>query len=219
DVEGQDACRKICILASLAFGSHIYPKYVHCEGITKITKEDVDYAAQWGGVIKLIGRAKKLPDGKVAIMVSPAFIVRESQLAGVDDVFNGILVRGDATGDVVFYGKGAGKLPTASAVVSDIIDAARATDTIRTLQWGDGDMNGVEQWESCPVTAFVRVKDGGDAAAKVKVLFGEVRCLVPIAGEMAFVTPELTEGELAVKLAALAENDAPMLGMIRILDY
>ena len=125
DVEGIDACRKICILASLAYGTHVYPDSVHTEGITAITKEDVGYAGAWGGVIKLIGEVKKLENGRIHIQVAPMFISRESQLANVDDVFNGILVRGDATGDVVFYGKGAGKLPTASAVVADVIDALK----------------------------------------------------------------------------------------------
>ena len=125
DVEGIDACRKICILASLAYGTHVYPDSVHTEGITSITKEDVGYADAWGGVIKLIGEVKKLENGRVHIQVAPMFISRESQLANVDDVFNGILVRGDATGDVVFYGKGAGKLPTASAVVADVVDALK----------------------------------------------------------------------------------------------
>lgn len=114
DIEGADACRKICILASLAFGKHVYPEQVHTQGITKITLEDVAYAAAWGGVIKLIGQVKKLDNGKVEIVVAPMFISHESQLSSVDDVFNGILVRGDATGDVVFYGNGAGKLPTAA---------------------------------------------------------------------------------------------------------
>ena len=104
DVEGVDACRKICILASLAYGTHVYPDGVHTEGITAITKEDVGYADAWGGVIKLIGEVKKLENGRIHIQVAPMFISRESQLANVDDVFNGILVRGDATGDVVFYG-------------------------------------------------------------------------------------------------------------------
>ena len=99
-------CRKICILASLAFGRHVYPEQVHTEGITHITLGDVEYADAWGGVIKLIGSVKRTPEGKVQILVAPMMIPRESQLANVDDVFNGILVRGDETGDVVFYGKG-----------------------------------------------------------------------------------------------------------------
>lgn len=219
DVEGHDACRKICILASLAFGNHLYPQYVHCEGISGVTPQDVAYATAWGGVIKLIGRAKKLPNGRVAAMVSPAFISRESQLSGVDDVFNGILVRGDATGDVVFYGKGAGKLPTASAVVSDIIDAVRAPDTIRSLQWLDGDETVAEPWANCPVAAYIRMTAGENALAKAQVLFGQVQQLIPQQGELVFVATGLTEGELAAKLAALAENGLAVLGMIRVLDY
>ena len=86
---------------------------MHTEGVTKITLEDVDFADVWGGVIKLIGSVKMLENGQVHIMVCPMLVQRGSQLASVDDVFNGIMVRGDATGDVVFYGKGAGKLPTA----------------------------------------------------------------------------------------------------------
>ena len=219
DVEGHDACRKICILASLAFGRHIYPQYVHCQGISKITAADVAYAEQWGGVIKLIGRAKRLENGRVAIQVSPAFISRESQLAGVDDVFNGILVRGDATGDVVFYGKGAGKLPTASAVVSDVIDAVRANDTVKTLQWQDAQGDVTQPFDDCPVEAYIRVKAGENAQAKVKVLFADHTLLAPQEGELAFVARGLTEGTLADKLAALNENDLTVLGCIRVLDY
>ena len=137
DVEGADACRKICILASLAFGTHVYPDDVHTEGITKVTLEDVAYADAWGGVIKLIGQVSMLENGRIAIMVAPMLISRESQLANVDDVFNGIVVRGDATGDVMFYGKGAGKLPTASAVVADVIDCVKHLKARKYLFWED----------------------------------------------------------------------------------
>ena len=109
DIEGHDACRKICILASLAFGKHVYPQYVHTEGITAITLEDVKYAEKWGGVIKLIGQVKLLENKKLDIFVAPMFVPNKSQLSDIDDVFNGIMVRGDCTGDVVFYGRGAGK--------------------------------------------------------------------------------------------------------------
>ena len=105
DVDGHDARRKICILASLAFGKHVYPESVHTEGITKITLEDVEYCDSADCKIKLIGCAKREEGGKISIGVFPAVIKDESQLAGVNDVFNAILVRGDATGDVVFYGK------------------------------------------------------------------------------------------------------------------
>ena len=219
DVDGLDACRKICILASLAFGRHVYPDKVFTQGIRDITPEDVAYAGSWGGVIKLIGRCKRLPDGRVMALVSPAFVSRESQLSGVDDVFNGILVKGDATGDVVFYGKGAGKLPTASAVVSDVIDAIKATGTVASLQWKDAGEDVLAPFESYPVTAYLRVR-GKSPLPKLKVLFGDIRQLAPRgSGEVAFITPEMTEGELAAKVRALEENDISVLGLVRVLDY
>ena len=110
DVQGLDACRKICILASLAFGRQLYPQLVHCQGITELTPEDVEYARNWGGVIKLIARAHRDPDTQqLSALVAPMFVPHDSQLSTVDDVFNGILVDGDATGQVLFYGKGAGQ--------------------------------------------------------------------------------------------------------------
>ena len=155
DVEGADACRKICILASLAFGRHVYPEQVHTEGITNISLADVEYAEQWGGVVKLIGRVKQMESGKLQIIVCPMFIPRESQLANVDDVFNGIMVRGDSTGDVVFYGKGAGKLPTASAVVADVIDCVKHFKARKYLFWGEGSPDYVEDYLDDKVSMYV----------------------------------------------------------------
>lgn len=163
DVQGLDACRKICILASLAFGRHVYPQDVPTQGIGEVTPQDVAYAEDWGGVIKLIGRAKRLENGKLDVCVGPMFLSGDSQLASVDDVFNGILVRGDATGDVVFYGKGAGKLPTASAVVADIIDAAKASDTCSTLYWRDTGEAIVEDAQTVSCARYVRL-EGTDCA-------------------------------------------------------
>ena len=114
----------------------MYPKDVHTEGITDVTLEDVQYCNDFGGAVKLIGWASRRGE-KAALMVVPAFISGESQLSSVNDVFNAILVRGDATGDVVFYGKGAGKLPTASAVVSDVIMAAKMHGNSKSLYWED----------------------------------------------------------------------------------
>ena len=157
DVEGLDTCRKICILASLAYGKQINPQWVSCEGISKITAEDVEYAKDWGGVIKLIGKATRDEQTqKIAMMVAPMFVPQESQLSTVDDVFNGILVTGDATGEVLFYGKGAGKLPTASAVMSDVIDCAKATDTIDTLYWEDGDGSELADLSLLPSRFYLR---------------------------------------------------------------
>ncbi|MBR4868966.1 MAG: homoserine dehydrogenase, partial [Clostridia bacterium] len=107
DVDGHDACRKICILASLAYGKHVYPAQVRTEGITQITATDVAFAKVYNSVIKLIGRTRMLENGKVQCTVSPMLVSKNSPLSMVDDVFNAVMVRGDATGDVMFYGKGA----------------------------------------------------------------------------------------------------------------
>ena len=226
DVEGIDACRKICILASLAYGTHVYPDSVHTEGITSITKEDVGYADAWGGVIKLIGEVKKLENGRVHIQVAPMFISRESQLANVDDVFNGILVRGDATGDVVFYGKGAGKLPTASAVVADVIDCVRHLHSDRKiLFWEDSKPDYVQPWEDTPQDLFVRVSGEGDSDS----LFDLVQQVFPEAvrlirrdeeqGETGFTLSEVTENQLKAKIPALEERGLKLENRITIADF
>ena len=125
DVDGRDACRKIAILSSMVCGHHIYPQNIPTRGIRDITRSDVESAAKLGCVIKLIAWMKRLPEGGVAAGVEPCLVPNANQLAGVDDVFNAVLVKGDMLGDVIFYGKGAGKLPTASAVVADVVDALK----------------------------------------------------------------------------------------------
>ena len=224
DVEGLDACRKICILASLAFGTHVYPDSVYTEGITKITLQDVDFADVRGGVIKLIGSVKKLENGQVHIMVCPMFVHRGSQLASVDDVFNGIMVRGDATGDVVFYGKGAGKLPTASAVVADVIDCVKHFKARKYLFWEDAKPNYVADFGSMETSAFVRVsaKDSDTALNTAADVFGKITPLLakrPAQGEAGFTVENLTEKELSDKLAALEARGVKVEGRIRISDY
>ena len=213
DVEGHDTCRKICILASLAFGKHVYPDNIHTEGITKITLEDVKYCESMGAVIKLIGYAKN-DGGKVTVMTCPAVIEGESQLAGVNDVFNAILVKGDATGDVVFYGKGAGKLPTASAVVSDIVIAAKEKSTTRMMSWEDSAQDFITPVEEISNRFYVRAN--ADKAA-VEKLFGKVRFLsrenAPD-NEIAFVTDVMNEKLFADKCAEIN-----VIGTIRVLSY
>ena len=138
DIEGHDACRKICILAALAFGEHVYPQQVSTQGIRSISLADVAYADSCGYKIKLLGRARRLEEGKVCAFVAPHLVQGENPLAGVEDVFNAIAVRGNAVGDTMFYGRGAGKLPTASAVVADVL-AALNGDT-PDMQWEAPDM-------------------------------------------------------------------------------
>ncbi len=218
DVDGIDTCRKICILAALSFGKHVYPDNVYAEGITKITAEDVAYAESFGGSIKLIGWSKKLDNGKVAIMVCPAFIHGDSQLSGVNDVFNAILVRGDSTGDVVFYGKGAGKLPTASAVVADIVDAVKENTTSRSLHWEDSEQTFIESYDNIECENYIRVS--GTDKSLVEYLFGEVSYLTrkgAPADELAFTTAKISNKECDEKLSELSKK-ATVLGRIRILD-
>ena len=136
DVDGKDTCRKICILADLAFGKAVDPDKVYTKGIREITLEDVATAEKHGCVIKLLGYAERLAEGNVAIFVSPCAVKKDSQLANIDDVYNGIMVGGDAVGDVVFYGRGAGKFPTASAVCGDVIDVARNCGK-HNISWKD----------------------------------------------------------------------------------
>lgn len=220
DIEGHDACRKICILASLAYGKHIYPESVHTEGITNITLDDVKYAEAFGCVIKLIGRVKKLEDGKIDIIVAPMLVPNESQLANIDYEFNGIMVRGDCTGDVVFYGKGAGKLPTASAVVADIVDCCKHLKTRKYLYWTDGDGKNILPAQESVNAMYVRAK-GSDIASKAEKIFGGVSVIerADAADDVtAFVTSEISLGDFNEKIAALANDGAEVLSTIRIGD-
>lgn len=224
DIEGQDACRKICILASLAYGKHVYPDQIHTEGITNISLADVQYADAWGGVVKLIGEANLLLSGKLHSIVCPMFIPRDSQLANVDDVFNGIMVRGDATGDVVFYGKGAGKLPTASAVVADVIDCVKHLKARKYLFWEDGSPDYVADYLDNEVAMYVRVQatDPDAVHRQAEQLFASVTRLTRKgirADETAFVTPVLKERDIREKLSHLEENGTKVLNTIRVSDF
>lgn len=223
DVEGVDACRKICILASLSFGRHVYPENVHTEGITKVTPEDVDYMDSYNAKIKLIGCARREDNNEISIGVFPAVIKDESQLSGVSDVFNAILVRGDATGDVVFYGKGAGKLPTASAVVSDIVSAVKHTTTSRSLDWADSEQSFIRPFEQFTCGNYIRLlaKNPDETKAAVKKVFGDVEYLTSkkkADNELAFVTGVMTEKAALEALNGLSEG-AEVLGRLRVLDY
>lgn len=208
DVDGHDACRKICILASLGFGRHVYPEQVSTEGITKITLTDVDYAAAYNSVIKLIGKATILPDGRISAAVYPALIKRDNQLSSVDDVFNAVMVRGDATGDVMFYGKGAGKLPTASAVVADIIDCVKHLSARKYLFWEDGADGYVADIGDDVTALYVRgsVKDTSAAKKEITAVLGNadfISCNQDD-DEIAFVTPPAAEAPLREKLDAIS---------------
>ncbi len=215
DIEGFDACRKVCILASLAFGKHVYPNQVETEGITSITLEDVAYIASVHGVIKLLGQISYISENEIAAFVSPAVVFHPSQLASVNGVFNAILVRGDAVGDVCFYGPGAGKLPTASAVVADMVDAAKHTQRRKIFGWGEGSESYVVDHKEVIISQFyVRARaDEGE----IKRIFGDVKFLNRYgkpAGEVAFITDKMNEYTLEKKLEGVN-----VINTIRITNY
>lgn len=222
DVDGHDACRKICILASIAFGKHVYPAQVHTEGISRISLMDVAYASNYNSVIKLIGKVAMKENGKIYCIVSPMLVSRESQLSSVDDVFNAIMVRGNATGDVMFYGKGAGKLPTASAVMADIIDCFKHIKARKYVFWEDGDPDYVEDYDLEKVSLYIRGKaaDPENAKSDIEKAFGKVKFLsadnAP-SHDVAFVTEKDTERTLKEKLKSLSSELEP-LNVLRICE-
>ena len=201
DVEGHDACRKTAILASLATVTFIDYNNIPTEGITKISKTDVLFAEKIGYVIKLIGSANVDENGKVSARVAPRLVKRTSQLAGVSDVFNAILVHGDSLGDVMFYGRGAGKLPTASAVVADIIDAAKHIHTNKWVIWAEATEGVMNKPEDSEYAYFVRTKDESLASG----LSGVEHIGTSEDGEYIFTTGEMKEKDFLEKCAGKCE--------------
>ena len=214
DVEGHDACRKICILAAIAFGRQIYPEQVPTQGITGITLADLDYAESAGKKIKLLGRAIHREDGRVCAYVAPHLVDQSNPLAGVEDVFNGISVRGDAIGDVMFYGRGAGKLPTASAVVADVMDVARNMGSRKALSWEPGGEDAVCGTDALASRWYVRAKAPADG---LRATLPGCRLLArgeSVGDESACLTgEELTRAQLNEKLAGLETHC-----LLRVLD-
>ena len=203
DIEGHDACRKICILSSLAFGRHIYPDQVPTEGITGVTLADVAYAASGRCKIKLLGRCIRREDGALYVYVAPHLVPDENPLSGVEDVFNAITVKGNAVGDVMFYGRGAGKLPTASAVVADVVDVAQHRRSRSSLRWGPGDPKAVVPAAGLSSAWYVRA---ALPAAAVGKSCGDVTFLTREGApeeECAFLTAPMDQTALEKALAAL----------------
>lgn len=203
DVEGYDAGRKIAILSSLMYGKNVAFEDVYTEGITKISAADFAYAKQMDKSIKLLAMSKEI-DGESFAMVAPFMIGTEYPLYAVNDVFNGVYVHGNMLGDTMYYGRGAGKLPTASAVVSDVVDCARHLNKNVMCFW-DAENKKMSGIDKVSFSYFVRVNGDQEAFAKVQEIFGEVTELhAPgILGEFAFVTEKMTEekfNELAKKL-------------------
>ncbi len=201
DIEGYDACRKIAILSSLAFGHNVNYENIYTEGISKITATDIRYAKKMKSAIKLLASCT-YEDGKYYAMVAP-FIVRSSHpLYSVSGVYNAIFVRGSQIGDVMFYGSGAGKLPTACAVVADIVDAAKHLDKHIYTFWSEENLQ-LTGTENATRKFFVRVKkDRASCEKLIKDTFGDVKFieLDDVSGEFGFVTTPVTEGSFNEKL-------------------
>ncbi|MDD3428859.1 MAG: homoserine dehydrogenase [Oscillospiraceae bacterium] len=215
DVDGIDAGRKIAILASLAFGNHVYPQNVPMEGIRNITVADIHNAALAGGVIKLIAHAAQNEEtGAVNCGVEPMVVNKANQLAGVEDVFNAVLLKGDMLGDVVFYGKGAGKLPTASAVVADVIDSVRTGTKIHdSLFWRDSQPFEGLLTDTAAYAYYMRVT-GAPAANVMGVLNAGAKLLCEDENGVAVVTAALTPQQLQqTKTALTAVNAAVALAL------
>ena len=202
DVEGHDVCRKICILAAMCFGNHVYPEQVPTDGILNVTAEDVAFAAKKNCKIKLLGRALE-QDGKIYAYVAPHLVHEENLVAGVEDVMNGIVVKGNAIGTAMFYGPGAGKMPTASAVVADVMDAANHLHDPKAPAWAEGIEEQVGNADDLQYIWYVRTKND--------IGLGEL--LGSENGEYAWITDPMTKDE-----AESAYKDAEILSMFRILQ-
>lgn len=201
DVEGFDTCRKIAILTSLAYGKQVDFEEISTEGITAITKEDMDYARALDAFIKLIGESRK-ENGVVYARVAPALISKEQPLYSVNDVFNAIFIKGNVLDDVMFYGRGAGKLPTASAVVADIVDAVKNRGRHIVTIWEEeklplGDIKTYKQ------RFFVRVPASLKDTAKQRISGLEEVKTEKVKGEFAFITPPLTGYEFEEAVSGL----------------
>ena len=209
DIEGYDACRKIAILTSLVCGQQVDFEDIHTEGITKITATDIRYAKAMGRALKLLASSHKVGDGYVA-MVAPFLLPATHPLYNVNDVFNAIFVHGNVLGDAMFYGSGAGKLPTASAVVADIVDMAKHLDTNIAVEWSSKKLELVDyrNVENC---YFVRTSAD---EKRIEEVFGEVSYVTAegVSGETGFVTARMSEADYEKKAAELGS----VLQMIRV---
>lgn len=214
DVEGYDACRKIAILSSIISGKQVDFEDIYCEGITKITAEDMKYAKAMGMTIKLLATCKR-DGGKLNAMVAPCLLRAEHPLFSVNGVFNSIFVHGNMLGDAMFYGSGAGKLPTASAVVGDIVEEARNLDRNLGVMWSSEKL-ALEDRRDVERRFFVRMKGSREVLQdRVASVFGMVQFVQAegVSGEFGFVTEKMPEGSYEEKAEQFGGQ---ILGMIRV---
>lgn len=210
DIEGHDACRKLAILSSLAWGGYVDYKDIVTEGITEITLDDVKYADKFGYVIKLIGFAEK--KDKIFARVAPMLVSKKYPLAGVESVFNAIVVKGNYLGTSMFYGRGAGKFPTASAVVADVIESVRHINAKKAyLEWKPQEAGYMMDINDSISRYFVKTNKPKE---EIMSVFGNVDFAEGVKdGEYAFITVEMTEKEFKEKLSKISADS-----FIRVLE-
>ncbi len=197
DIEGHDACRKIAILSSLASGYEVDYNNIETEGIVNVSLDDVKYAESINAVIKLIGYSQFLEEGKIYSVVAPMVVPREKLIANVNGVFNAVMVQGNCVGELLFYGAGAGKLPTASAVVADIVDSIKHRERSKKISWKKPDKNIMALPQDKSFAYFIR---STSTPVEIENVFGSVEFTKSlIDGETAFVTKQLNIVELKEK--------------------
>lgn len=199
DVGGHDTCKKISILSSMIIGKKVSHENVHTVGITAITPGDIKAAEKLGCEVKLIGKFQNTESG-CEVYVEPMFVCRDNPLSGVEDVFNGIFVSGDMLGDAMFYGRGAGKLPTASAVVADVIEAVKDSSDDIVVPWEPSDEKNILNYDDVRAKFAVRTSS---SASDINDSFGGVNVTAADSDEIVFVTEEMTVRELNMRLDGL----------------
>ncbi len=220
DIEGHDAARKIAILASITYGEFVDSEAIYTEGISQITTADMDYAVRLGSKIKLVGAFRRREDGAADLIVAPMLLPGSHPVAVADDVYNAIMVEGNALGEAMFYGRGAGKLPTASAVVADVIECAMHIGKVPHLMpWKRNGRDIVSRHADCLVKALIRLKKSADPEQvnRLCVQYGADWLESAREGEQALIVGgagNLTEQALAQVVAELGEQ---VLSRIRIL--
>ena len=212
DVEGYDACRKIAILSSLMFSKNVDSEKVPTEGITKITAADFEYANATDHTIKLLGRSRAIDDNTAEVMVAPFLLSKEHPLAMVHGVFNAVFVTGNMLGDSMYYGRGAGKLPTASAVVSDVIDCARHQGKVIMCFWDKEEVKLADIGEA-ERSFFIRAKAGAEDAVTAAFPGGRMVHLKDRKEDFGYFTQSMKEKDFQAKYEALGGQ---MLGRIRL---
>ena len=193
DVEGHDACRKIAILSSIISGKQVDFEDIYTEGITEVSLEDIQYAKAMDMKIKLLASCKRSGE-KLCAIVAPHLVAKSHPLYNIEDVFNAIFVKGNMLGDSMFYGSGAGKLPTASAVVGDIVEAAKNPNRSMMATWA-AEKLALEEKADTVKKFFVRVKgDEESLKAELENVFGAIQVVEVVEGEFGFVTEVMSEG-------------------------